>query len=135
MLKEWMKSNNIDIDEEFKFETSDQIYRIHRVDYIISSDLAVQEKVKNNEWKHSRVSANKFECIKVIKLSWKPNLGDVYYAPKISAAKISYLEHIWNDTCTDNYLYSLGIVCKTSIDAEQKYHKIIEFCKKEFVGC
>jgi len=134
MLKEWAENNNIELDEKFKFKGSNRLYRIHNIGSEIDINLVIQEKYNNN-WEISDISVNVLENANIVKLPWRPDKGDVCYSPTINSSGINYFKFSWGDTCADKYLYKLGLICKTEEDAKQKYNKMVEFCKKEFVQC
>lgn len=74
---------------------------------------------------------NTFVRHKIVKLSWKPELDEIYYIPSPCSSNNI---RVWCDNNFDNYYYEHGLVCKTREEAEEKYNKIIKFCDKEFTN-
>lgn len=54
---------------------------------------------------------------RVIKLPWKPKVGETYYMPWLYDCDLDCIDIIWNDTSLDEKRYVSGFVCRTMKEA------------------
>ncbi len=73
--------------------------------------------------------------IRIVKLPWKPQIGEKYYIPYISTQpKYMYDTYDWNNDGTDIEYYRIGIVCKTKEEAVALTKKMLAVVKEENNG-
>lgn len=68
---------------------------------------------------------------RVIKLPWKPKIGELYYIPYISTQpKYMYDTYNWNNDGTDIEYYRMGLVCETKEEAVALTKKMLAVTKE-----
>jgi hypothetical protein len=62
-----------------------------------------------------------FEVTKPV-VGWKPQEGQVFYAPDLMSLMLPVKEFVWSGNQTDYMLYYDGMVYSTSQEARERYH-------------
>lgn len=56
--------------------------------------------------------------VRIIKLSWKPKIGENYYVPFMHYSEPKmFIQYRWRDSDLDNKFYRFGFVCQTKDEA------------------
>lgn len=67
---------------------------------------------------------------RVIKLPWKPKVGETYYMPWLYDCDLDCIDIIWNDTSLDEKRYVSGFVCRTMKEALELAGKMLAVTKE-----
>ena len=67
---------------------------------------------------------------RVIKLPWKPKVGETYYLPWLYDCDLDCIDIIWNGTSFDEKRYASGFVCRTMKEALELARKMLAVAKK-----
>lgn len=125
MLKAFLEKYGIELGEEFMIGKSH-----YRVDKTTKGDYHLMYRYTKDEWCPATLTVNNLEQAKteIIKLTWKH--GDIYCVPDLTNNTIKKLEYM--DDSVDHMFDSVGLLCRTKEEAQEKLKKIQDFCKKEF---
>ena len=66
---------------------------------------------------------------RVIKLPWKPKVGETYYMPWLYDCDLDCIDIIWNGTSFDEKRYASGFVCHTMKEALELAGKMLAVAK------
>ena len=67
---------------------------------------------------------------RVIKLPWKPKVGETYYMPWLYDCDLDCIDIIWNGTSFDEKRYAAGFVCHTMKEALELAGKMLAVAKE-----
>ena len=67
---------------------------------------------------------------RVIKLPWKPKVGETYYMPWLYDCDLDCIDIIWNGTSFDEKRYASGFVCRTMKEALELAGKMLAVAKE-----
>ena len=125
MLKAFLEKYGIELGEEFMIGKSH-----YRVDKDIEGNYCLMYRYTKYEWCPATLTVNNLEQAEteITKLTWK--YGDIYHVPDLFLNTIKSFEY--RDDNIDHNCYSMGLLCRTLEEAQEKLKKIQDFCKKEF---
>ena len=118
------KMLGVELEEEFKIDSSGTIYKF------FENGLCFQ---CGGAW--LRADSNLIDLIKgdskIVKLPWKPKVGDVYYRPRDYPTAFSEaVTDFWRDTVNDFALKEAGMIFKTKEECEAALPEL----RKKYLG-
>lgn len=127
-----IKCLGVEVGEIFKItdafnNESHRYFRFTETDIEISDDGVTWEKAK----------AIVLKCLlmgdaRIIKLPWKPHIGEKFYIPCIhTEPEYMYNIYYWNNDDYDKEYYRMGLICKTSEEAVALTKKMIAMIQEE----
>lgn len=128
MAKNYMqdvaKMLGVELEEEFKIDSSDTIYRFFKNGLCFQCDGA---------WLPAEYQF--FDLIKgdskIVKLPWQPKVGDMYYRPRdYHTAFSEAVTDFWRDTVNDFALKEAGMIFRTAEECEAALPEL----RKKYLG-
>lgn len=129
-MEEVAKLLGVELEEEFRIEGThvDYIYKI--------SEKGLFLRCSGRDWweevPDTLVQMLAGRTRKIIKLPWKPHIGEKFYIPCIHTEP-EYMCNVyyWNNDDYDKEYYHMGLICKTSEEAVALTKKMIAMIQEE----
>ena len=118
------KMLGVELEEEFKIDSSDTIYKFYENGLCfqcggawLRADNILIDLIKGER--------------KIVKLPWQPKVGDVYYRPRdYHTAFSEAVTDFWRDTVNDFALKEAGLIFKTKEECEAALSEL----RKKYLG-
>ena len=128
-MEEVAKLLGVELEEEFRIEGThvDYIYKI--------SEKGLFLRCSGRDW-WEEVPDTLVQMLagmtrKIIKLPWKPHIGEKFYIPCIhTELEYMYNVYYWNNDDYDKEYYRMGLVCKTPEEAVALTKKMLAVAKE-----
>ena len=127
LIPEIVRARGLEIDEEFQLKSiygnvSDDVYRFH--------DNKLQYR-RIDEEIYLEASYSAFKSLiwgelEIVKLPWKPKVGEVYYSFSVTYGKIVVRKWALDNDIFDYSLLKAGWVYRTREEAEKALPKVAE---------
>lgn len=127
-----IKCLGVEVGEIFKItdafnNESHRYFRFTETDIEVSDDCVTWETSTSEIWKCLLTGVDK-----IVRLSWKPKKGEMYYVPAIGVhPEYMYQEFIWDKDNADIECYNAGLVYKTKEEATAVAEKMLKNLSKK----
>ena len=132
-MKEVAGLLGVELGESFKL-IDDNGGKYHNY-YRFTNEKGIEESDDNTNWESAIPGILKWILmreIRIIKLPWKPKMGEKYYIPRIHYNESSSATCFhWGGDTADNKFYQFGLVCKTREEAVALTKKMITMIQEE----
>ncbi len=123
LIPEIVKMLGVEIKEEFKLSTNDALYMF--------DGRALCVKDCSGLWKCNNLTAQELSDLlhgqcEIIKLPWKPKVGEIYYSFTCTYGKWDISRFLWSKHPYDYALLEKGWVYRTREEAEAALPKVAE---------
>ena len=128
-MEEVAKLLGVELEEEFRIEGThiDYIYKISEKGLF----LRCSGRDRWEEVPDTLVQMLAGMTRKIIKLPWKPHIGEKFYIPCIhTELEYMYNVYYWNNDDYDKEYYRMGLICKTSEEAVALTKKMLTVAKE-----
>lgn len=120
-IQDVAKMLDVELEEEFKIDSSDTIYKFYK------NGLCFQ---CGGAW--LRADSNLIDLIKgdskIVKLPWQPDVGDEYYYPSFDLKRVSYSR--WNNETFDFAYKEANLIFRTKEECEAALPEL----RKKYLG-
>lgn len=120
LMPEVLKMLGVEYGEKFKLEAHDpELYKNYSFFFDKDSELYIVNNL-NGSTSNANIMLYSILCghYTIVKLPWKPKIGDKYYALSLMLSIKPRIERCdWTDSTEDYALLKLGIIYKTEEEA------------------
>lgn len=127
-MAEVAKMFGLELGEVFK--VTDDTYGAYQLYHRFTESNGIEISDDGVTWEKAKAIVLK--CLlmgdaRIIKLPWKPHIGEKFYIPCIhTEPEYMYNIYYWNNDDYDKEYYRMGIVCKTPEEATALTEKMLE---------
>lgn len=123
----------VELEEVFKV-TDDDSGKYHNY-YKFTEKKGIEVSEDNVKWEADIAGTLVLEWLligvaRIIKLPWKPSLGDVYYMPSVTSID-KYIKIFWADSRNDEDYYQQGLVLRTEKEAVELAEEMLDVARKK----
>lgn len=127
-MAEVAKALGVELEEVFCIDGEDGYFRL------TDTGLGTKRNLESKDW-YLEITATLNGLLigenEVIKLPWKPQIGEKYYIPRIAIRpEDRHYYYYWGNYGSDIKRYDMGIVCKTLEEAIALTKKMLAVAKE-----
>lgn len=132
-MEEVAKMFGLELGEVFK--VTDDTYGAYQLYHRFTESNGIEISDDGVTWEKAKAIVLK--CLlmgdaRIIKLPWKPHIGEKFYIPCIhTEPEYMYSSYYWNNDDYDKEYYRMGLICKTSEEAVALTKKMIAMIQEE----
>lgn len=121
----------VEIGEAFK--VTDDIYGAYQLYHRFTESNGIEISDDGVTWE--RAKAIVLKCLlmgnaRIVKLPWKPKIGEKYYVPSVSGKNL-FISYTWNKDEVGKINLKKGVVCKTPEEATEMTKKMLAAIKEK----
>lgn len=121
----------VEIGEAFK--VTDDTYGAYQLYHRFTESNGIEISDDGVTWE--RAKAIVLKCLlmgdaRIVKLPWKPKIGEKYYAPFVSGKDL-FVSYTWDGDEIDKINLKKGVVCKTPEEAAKITNKMLAAIKEK----